>query len=436
MNRPTKGQHDPAGHGRWPRRSNAIGAGRYDSSAGRYPRSSPKERTAGRKGAGLRLAHRAAIPNAPAPRGAAVLRAGRRGVGIFGFGLLVVLTALVVYHTFALEQRIVQGESRISDIAQGLLEHRQDAPTRVELGRVRATLEDELETALRRVGLLEARSDAASRIIASASRSIMFLQVAYRFEESESGRPLRYVLGSDGQPMMTPGGPLMSLEGSGPVVERQFTGTAFVATADRLLVTNRHLARPWEGDEVADLFASQGLVPVMHRMVGFLPGIAEPIEVAVLGISDEADLALLRSHRLPPEVPPLELSPVVPSPGEAVIVMGYPTGIRALMARTESRFLEGLKQVENVDFWRVAQELSNQQHINPLASLGIVGQVSDAVVVYDAATAQGGSGGPVLGLDGRVHAVNSAIIAGFNGSNMGVPVARVLRILAEANQKT
>ena len=44
-------------------------------------------------------------------------------------------------------------------------------------------------------------------------------------------------------------------------------------------------------------------------------------------------------------------------------------------------------------------------------------------------TTHGGSGGPVIGLDGRVVAVNSAIIPEFTGSNLGVPAAEAMRLL-------
>ena len=56
--------------------------------------------------------------------------------------------------------------------------------------------------------------------------------------------------------------------------------------------------------------------------------------------------------------------------------------------------------------------------------------MTGAAVVYDAETAPGGSRGPVLGPDGRVLAINSAIIPEFNGSNLGVPVEPTRRLLA------
>ena len=41
-------------------------------------------------------------------------------------------------------------------------------------------------------------------------------------------------------------------------------------------------------------------------------------------------------------------------------------------------------------------------------------------------------GGPVLGLDGRVVAVNVAILPEFGGSNMGVPAAYAQQLLTRA----
>ena len=71
-------------------------------------------------------------------------------------------------------------------------------------------------------------------------------------------------------------------------------------------------------------------------------------------------------------------------------------------------------------------------YLTPLATLGIVGQLTEGTIVYDAVTMSGGSGGPVINLDGEVVAVNAAIIPGFTGSNLGVPASEAARLLDAA----
>ena len=125
-----------------------------------------------------------------------------------------------------------------------------------------------------------------------------------------------------------------------------------------------------------------------------------------------------------------QLAEEPPEPGDAVIVMGFPLGLRALMARTNPDFVEDLREARITDFWEVAERLSRAGHVTPLASRGIVGQVTTQNVVYDAETTSGGSGGPVLSLDGQVVAINVAILPEFGGSNLGVPAARASELLS------
>ena len=83
-------------------------------------------------------------------------------------------------------------------------------------------------------------------------------------------------------------------------------------------------------------------------------------------------------------------------------MVGFPLGIRALMARTNPDFVEGLQNAGVTGFWTVAEELARAGHVAPLASRGIVGQVATQNIVYDAETTGGGSGGPALSLEGTV----------------------------------
>ncbi len=271
---------------------------------------------------------------------------------------------------------------------------------------------------------------ARERIIASASRSVVFLQGAYGFTESKTGRPLRFMVSQDGSPVIGSGGmPTFTAAGKGPEVEIFYTGTGFVATEDGRIVTNHHVAEPWLFDEEAKALIEQGLVPVMRRFIGYLPGQNEPFDVSLIAASETADVAVLRCQNLTAGLPALNLDDQALDVGDEVVVLGYPTGIRAMIARSQREILPLLEARGEVDFWEVARVLADGGHIAPLATRGIVGQITAASVVYDADTTHGGSGGPVISLDGAVVAVNAAILTSFAGSNLGVPAAEALRLL-------
>jgi serine protease Do len=53
-------------------------------------------------------------------------------------------------------------------------------------------------------------------------------------------------------------------------------------------------------------------------------------------------------------------------------------------------------------------------------------------VTYDALTTGGGSGGPVLSTDGKVIAINSAVLQRFAGSSFGVPFQLAFSLLDAA----
>lgn len=347
--------------------------------------------------------------------------------------LLMLGIAMLAHYSTTLESRLESAASQLSDMSASIEQARREALSANDLAALKSQLQDDLSTTAQRVQTLEKRSLAGRQVVAAASPSVVFLQGGYRLVEEPSGRFLRHILGPGGQPLRHPSGiPLISLEGVGPEVEFNFTGTGFVATQDGLLLSNRHVARPWEFDEtVGAIMRSLQLKPVMQRFVAYLPGRTQPLAVRLVLASDEADLAVLQSEKAFEQVAPLPLSRSAPQPGDEVIVMGYPTGLVAMLARLDEKIVDQIKQSE-LDFWSIAENLAGNGQINPLANRGIVGQISEAKVIYDALTASGGSGGPVLALNGEVVAVNTAVLNAFGGSNIGVPAVYARRLLDEA----
>ncbi len=348
---------------------------------------------------------------------------------------LVASTALLTWRSIRLEQRLSAEVTRVAGMAQLLERAGAEGLSGEQLAQLRGDIDAQLASASTRIGELEARSGAVGRILAAASSSTVFLQGGYAFRDPVSGRFLRLVEGPGGLPVRNlQGEPALTLEGGGKVLEVFYTGTGIIIDSPRgLVISNRHVALPWEFDAPAQALVMRGFEPVMQRFVAYVPGIADAFDIALVRASTDADVAVLRVQGLPADHPALTFSTTNPQPGDEVLVLGYPLGVRALVVRTDQAFLEGLTREGDTDFWSIAERLSAAGHIAPLASRGIVGQVTTRAVVYDAETTSGGSGGPVLNMDGAIIAVNAAILPEFGGSNMGVPAAASLALLeAEA----
>jgi len=355
-----------------------------------------------------------------------------RALTVAAIALMSVVTAMTARRDAEVEERLLSEIERIEGLAAFLEGARSPSVAGEELG----DIVERLEATADRVEALEAMTGAGARVIADAVPTILFLQGSYHFVEPATERPLRMVPGSDGRPVRnTLGHPALSLDGDGPPLEIFVTGTGFVVTRDGIAATNRHVARPWEFDEAARAILESGFEARWGRLQAFFSGAGPAHAIHVVAASDSADAALVQLESVQGPVPYVTLAERPPSPGEAVIVMGYPLGLRALMARSDPGFVAGLRREAITDFFEQAERVSEAGFMQPLATSGIVGQVTAARIVYDAETTSGGSGGPVLDLSGRVVAVNAATMPQFGGSNLGVPVSRIVELMKRVERQ-
>ena len=212
-------------------------------------------------------------------------------------------------------------------------------------------------------------------------------------------------------------------------------GTGFVV-APGLLATNRHVAEPWYGDREATDALNQGASAVLEKLIAYFPGSPTPVTLRPIVFAKRGDLAVLRIEdtAFTQKLHPLTLAQSQPHVGDAVSVLAYPMGVTGMVAKSPAIFYERLSS--HPDDGNTAGELAALSLIRPSATFGHIGDVSGDKLIYDAPTARGGSGGPVLNRRGEVVAINSAYIDGFSGGTLGISAMELTPLLDAAKKST
>src|SRR5579863_1728270 len=221
--------------------------------------------------------------------------------------------------------------------------------------------------------------------------------------------------------------------GQKPLQRTRISGTGFVV-ADSLIATNRHVAEPWYGDPDADALVAKGATAKLEKMVAYFPGSPAPVTLTPAALSSDGDLAVMRLGSPPPfDLQPLPLAAERPNPGELVAVVGYPMGVLGMMAKAPTPVYARL--AFRHDDQGAATELAALSLIRPSATCGHLGDVVGDKLIYDAPTAHGASGGPVIDSQGEVIGVNAAYIDGFSGGTLGVTVRALRPLISAAEAK-
>jgi len=277
-----------------------------------------------------------------------------------------------------------------------------------------------------RLQKLESMGSVAQTIIPADVQSVCLLHVAVAFSDPGSGRRLRYGgLNQDGDPLQdSDGKPILTLEGKGPEVKLDVFGTGFIAGPNGRVITNRHVAEPWWKNEEISAMTSQGLQPQISTIRAYFPGDPRAFHAEINDISQETDLAAMRvdMQDLKRSALMIDASKTSTLSGQPVILMGYATGLAAILARTDEDTAQQILKDSGNDVSAMLKELARRNLIRPLITQGHIGDILPDKIVFDAQTTSGGSGGPLFNREGKVVGVTVAVLKGFGGSNFGIPI--------------
>ena len=312
----------------------------------------------------------------------------------------------------AMEQSLYDFREREATLSRQLSQNASESVTR------------ELEETRGRIAALESERAAGEYVIREYGTGVCLIQGSYAFYD-DANKPLRHRLDENGRKVREDdGSPSLAVDGKGAIYTTDYYGTGFLIDRNGLVLSNRHVAVPWWDDERAEALDKDGFKPRFVLFRAFFPKQKEPFELESLKHSDTMDLAVLKIDLRGAKIPvlPLDESGRGAVPGHPVVVVGYPTGLEAILAKADTQVVQGILKRYGRQSEHVTEALSDKDLIRPSTTQGHIGDVTPTDIVFDAPTTQGGSGGPVFNKAGQVVAIEYAVLPKFGGTAFGIPI--------------
>jgi S1-C subfamily serine protease len=270
----------------------------------------------------------------------------------------------------------------------------------------------------------------------------------YVFVETGTGRPLRYpqrpqAADTEGDGAEIPEAAeseMLTPEGTGAVAEFPYVGTGF-HVGGGYIVTNRHVGvEPWTADERSMVLSSTvSGKPRLTKLLAYFPGHAQAFALKFRQASTRDDLAVFYFDKgtRPNDIPalPIDDNSDAGGVGKSVVMMGYPSGPDRILVSLPDDEANAIKQRYGGSLDVLVGHLAERNLIKPFTTQGHITDSQTRRIIYDARTAEGGSGAPLFGQSGRVIGINFGIFEGLQDANFAVPVRFVVPLLERAGWK-
>jgi len=271
----------------------------------------------------------------------------------------------------------------------------------------------------------------------------------YVFVEAGTGRPLRYpqrpqAADTEGDgaedPEAAAQSEMLTPEGTGAVAEFPYVGTGFHVGGGYVL-TNRHVGvEPWVADERSTVLGSTvSGKPRLTKLLAYFPGHKQPFPLRFKQASARDDLAVLyfEAGEGLKNIPalPIDDNSDAGGVGKSVVMMGYPSGPDRILVSLPDDEANSIKQRYGGSLDVLVGHLAERNLIKPFTTQGHITDSQTRRIIYDARTAEGGSGAPLFGQSGRVIGINFGIFEGLQDANFAVPVRFAVPLLERAGWK-
>jgi Trypsin-like peptidase domain len=292
----------------------------------------------------------------------------------------------------------------------------------------------------------------APKLRSEYGNGVCLISGMYIFVENGTGRPLRYpqrqtaTADADAETESAEGAEggaqneSLTPDGTGAIAEFPYVGTGFHVGGGYVL-TNRHVGvEPWVADERSMVMSSTvSGKPRLTKLMAYFPGHSQAFPLKFRQTSTRDDLAVLSfdTGAKPNDIPvlPIDDNSDAAGVGKAVIMMGYPSGPDRILVSLPDEEANAIRQRFGSSIDVLVNHLAERNLIKPFTTQGHITDSQTRRVIYDARTAEGGSGAPLFGQSGRVIGVNFGIFEGLPDANFAVPVRFAVPLLQRAGWK-
>ena len=294
-------------------------------------------------------------------------------------------------------------------------------------------MNDKLESIGVKTGDLVSSASLPYKVRNDFGNGVCLIYGLYHYVDRKTGKPLRFP--QAGQEMSMEGEELRPYitDGAGPIAEFEVIGTGF-HVGEGFILTNRHVLQPWSEEQQAKQLKSLDAIARMKRLIVYFPDRPQPLTLNFRLAALQEDVAVGQIDKLPPEVPvlPLDSDSESVAVGRIVTLIGYPNGPNRLIAKMEEPEQQVLQKRCGGTQGSLVGCLAEKNLIKPLTTPGTVTDKDIKRIVYDARTAEGGSGSPLFGQTGRVIGINFGVFAENEASNFAVPITFGRQLLQRA----
>jgi cell division protein FtsB len=283
----------------------------------------------------------------------------------------------------------------------------------------------------------------APRVVEKYSNGVCLIYSVYYFVEAGTGRPLRYqdTQYNENGEVIQNGEDLVPLttNGGGAVAEYESVGTGFYV-GNGYVLTNKHVALPWLGDERVMRMASlvKG-VPRLRKIYAYFPGRAEAINLKnrLSSQSDDVAVCVFEDLNAAQGIPSLPLSENENSVvrGNKVVLMGYPNGPDRLLAVRNDAEARDIQARCGSSIETLLKCLASKNRIQTLNTDGTITDLDPQRIVHNAQTSEGGSGAPLFGQSEEVIGISFAVFTENTASNLALPIRLGISLLQRAGWK-